>query len=127
MFLKRSTPLVMSVRTHLGYIPFEGRPHSYTMSNAEKFFIEQRKANLQPVKKVTYTFDPMTSNWNSLRNFMYYWQMKKVKATNVKMLTKTEILDDRSDPKILFDLHDGRQLEVIQQQWINNYKQWNIF
>ena len=43
---------------------------------------------------------------------MYYWQQKKVRATNLKLLIKTEILDDRSDPKILFDLNDGRQLEV---------------
>ena len=82
------------------------------MSNAEKFYLEHRRANLQPVKKVTYTFDPMTSNWNSLRNFMFFWQTKKVKATNVKLMTKTEIVDDRRQPQILFDLHDGRQLEV---------------
>ena len=43
---------------------------------------------------------------------MFYWQTKKVKATNVKLMTKTEILDDRSDPRVLFDLNDGRQLEV---------------
>ena len=43
---------------------------------------------------------------------MFYWQTKKVKATNVKLITKTEVLDDRSDPRVLFDLNDGRQLEV---------------
>ena len=110
--LKTVTPLVTSSRTHLGYIPFEGRLGGHSMSNAEKFYLEHRRANLQPVKKVTYTFDPMTSNWNSLRNFMFFWQTKKVKATNVKLMTKTEIVDDRRQPQILFDLHDGRQLEV---------------
>lgn len=67
---------------------------------------------MQPVKKVTYTFDPMTSNCDSMKSFMFYWQTKKVKATNVKLITKTEVLDDRSDPRILYDLNDGRQLEV---------------
>ena len=59
--LKTVTPLVMSVRTHLGYIPFEGRMGGHVLSNPEKFFIEHKKANLQPVKKVTYSFDPMTN------------------------------------------------------------------
>ena len=111
MLLKTVRPMVMSVRTHLGYIPFEGRMGGQ-LDNCGKFLLEHKRANMQPVKKVTYTFDPMTSNWNSLRNFMFYWQTKKVKATNVKLMTKTEILDDRSDPRVLFDLNDGRQLEV---------------
>merc|ERR1719270_2977749 len=84
----------------------------HILKNSQKFFIEHKKANLQPVKKVTYTFDPMTSNWKSLRHFMFFWSSKKVKATNGKLLTKTEIVDDRRDPKILFELNDGRELEV---------------
>ena len=111
MLLKTVSPMVMSVRTHLGYIPFEGRLGGQ-LSNCGKFLLEHKRANLQPVKKVTYTFDPMTSNCDSMRSFMFYWQTKKVRATNVKLITKTEVLDDRSDPRILFDLQDGRQLEV---------------
>ena len=38
-------------RTHLGYIPFEGRIGK-KLSNVEKFYIEAKRANLQPVKKV---------------------------------------------------------------------------
>ena len=83
------------------------------MNNAQKFYLEHKKANMQPVKKVTYTFDPMTPNVQSLRSIMFFWQTKKVKATNVKLITKTEIVDDRREPKILYDLNDGRQLEVI--------------
>ena len=103
--------MLMSVRTHLGYIPFEGRIGG-ELDNCGKFLLEHKRANMQPVKKVTYSFDPMKSNWSSLRSFMFYWQTKKVKATNVKLITKTEVLDDRSDPRVLFDLNDGRQLEV---------------
>ena len=112
MFLKSVTPLVTSVRTHLGYIPFEGRLGYQLQTNAQKFYSEHRKANLQPVAKVTYTFDPMTSNWNSLRNFMFFWQTKKVRATAPKLITKTEVVDDRREPKVLFQLTDGRELEV---------------
>jgi len=112
MFLKSVTPLVSSVRTHLGYIPFEGRLGYQLQTNAQKFYSEHKKANLQPVAKVTYTFDPMTNNWNSLRNFMFFWQTKKVKATAPKLVTKTEVVDDRREPRILFNLNDGRELEI---------------
>ncbi len=38
-------------RTHMGYIPFEGRI-GRKLSNVEKFYLEAKRANLQPVKKV---------------------------------------------------------------------------
>jgi len=104
-------PLVTSVRTHLGYIPFEGRVAA-PLSNMGKFLKEVKRANLQPCNKVTYTFDPMTMNCHSVRNFMFFWNTKKVKMTNVKMLTKLEIVDDRRDPTILMNLNDGRDLEI---------------
>eukprot|EP00092_Neocalanus_flemingeri_P022591 GFUD01024499.1.p1 GENE.GFUD01024499.1~~GFUD01024499.1.p1 ORF type:complete len:179 (+),score=37.65 GFUD01024499.1:57-539(+) len=111
MFLRTCPPLKTIVRTHLGYIPFEGRLGPQ-LNNMQKFILEHKKANLQPVTKVTYTFDPIKENYHSLRNFMFFWNTKKVKATNVKLLVKTEIVDDRRDPKITFDLNDGRQLEI---------------
>lgn len=105
------TPLLITVRTHLGYIPFEGRV-GRRLSNSEKFYIEAKRANLQPVKKVTYSFDPVREDHHSIRNFMYWWNNPKVLATNNKLLIKTEVVDDRREPKILFDLVDGRQLEI---------------
>lgn len=111
MFLKTCTPLKTLVRTHLGYIPFEGRL-GRRPTNITKFYEEHRNTNLQPVSKITYTFDPIKENYHSLRNFMFMWNSKKVRATNVKTIVKTEIVDDRRDPKITFDLNDGRQLEI---------------
>jgi len=99
------------VRTHLGYIPFEGRVGPQP-TNVQKFTRELAVANLQPVNKVTYTFDPMKENYHSLRNFMFFWNTKKVLRTNLKLLVKTEVVDDRRDPVILFDLKDGRTLEI---------------
>lgn len=102
---------VTAVRTHLGYIPYEGR-RATQMNNMIQFTLELKKANLQPVKKVTYTFDPMTSNCHSLRNFMFFWNTKKVRRTNVKMLQSTKIVDDRSEPTVVMNLNDGRDLEI---------------
>merc|ERR1719369_2083003 len=103
--------MISTVRTHLGYIPFEGRLGKH-LNNTMKFHLEMRKANLQPVIKVTYTFDPMTENCHTLRNFMFFLNTKKVKKTNLKMLSKVEIGDDRRDPTILMNLSDGRDLEI---------------
>jgi len=104
-------PQVESVRTHLGYIPFEGRVGK-KLSNTELFLHELKRANIQPVKKVTYTFDPMRQDFQSIRNFMYFWNRPKVLDTNPKIVIKTEIVDDRQEPCIKFNLQDGRDLEI---------------
>ena len=54
----------------------------------------------------------MTENCHSLRNFMFFWNTKKVRRTNLKMATKVSVVDDRSEPTILMNLNDGRDLEV---------------
>jgi hypothetical protein len=105
------TPLVTSVRTNLGYIPFEGRV-GRKLSNTEHFLFELRKANIQPAKKITYTFDPMREDYQSIRNFMYFWNRPKVLDTNIKVLIKTDIVDDRREPVILIELKDKRVIEV---------------
>ena len=72
--------LATAVRTHLGYIPFEGRL-SKPPTNVVKFIMELGRANVQPVTKATYTFDPMTPNSHSIRNFMFLWNTKKVRGS----------------------------------------------
>jgi len=104
-------PTIVPVRTHLGYIPFEGPLRPYP-TNQKKFHAALKVVNLQPVEKITYSFDPFTQDHHSLRNFMYFFNAKKIKVTNVKTIVKTSILDDRSDPKVTFDLNNGRQLEI---------------
>ena len=43
--------MLASVRTHLGYIPFEGRTAA-PPNQMVKFTLELKKANMQPVTKV---------------------------------------------------------------------------
>ena len=62
--------------------------------------------------QATYTFDPMTENCNSLRNFLFFWNTKKIRRTNLKLATKVSVVDNRSEPTILMNLNDGRDLEV---------------
>jgi len=109
--VQEASPQTISVRTHLGYIPFEGRL-GRKLSNKELFLKELRIANIQPVKKITYTFDPIREDYQSIRNFMYFWNKPKVLETNIKVIIKTDIVDDRREPVINFELTDGRNLEV---------------
>merc|ERR1712113_755742 len=44
--------------------------------------------------------------------FMFFWNTKKVRKTNLKMATKVTVVDDRSEPTILMNLNDGRDLEI---------------
>jgi len=104
-------PTLTSVRTHLGYIPFEGRV-GRKLTNTELFLQELKIANIQPVKKITYTFDPIREDFQSIRNFMFFWNKPKVLETNLKVLVKTEIVDDRREPVINFELNDGRTIEI---------------
>ena len=49
--LSARAPLLASVRTHLGYIPFEGRTAT-PPNDIVKFTLELKKANMQAVTKV---------------------------------------------------------------------------
>jgi len=109
--LSAAAPQKTFVRTHLGYIPFEGRL-GRKLTNKELFLKELKIANIQPVKKITYTFDPIREDYQSIRNFMYFWNKPKVLETNIKVIIKTDIVDDRREPVINFELTDGRELEV---------------
>jgi len=104
-------PVYVSVRTHLGYIPASGRIGRF-LAFEEKTLLEFRKLNVQPIKKATFTFDPMLENYHSIRNVMYFFNKPKVLEGNVKIIVKTDIVDDRRDPSISLDLNDGRTLEI---------------
>jgi len=104
-------PVYISVRTHMGYIPASGRIGRVPLKD-EQTLLEFRKLDVQPVKKATFTFDPMLANYHSIRNVMYFFNKPKVLEGNVKIIVKTEIVDDRREPTINLDLNDGRTLEI---------------
>lgn len=104
-------PVLVSSRTHLGYIPFEGRLGKQ-LSNDEAFYVEVRKMNIQPVKKATFSFDPIREDYQSIRNFMYFFHKPKVLDTNPKIIIKKDLVDDRSEPVLTLELADGRTLDI---------------
>ena len=68
----------------------------------------------------------MTENCHSLRNFMFFWNTKKVRKTNLKMATKVTVVDDRSEPTILMNLNDGRDLEVWKIGRVCSMYEWKL-
>ncbi|KAK5644084.1 hypothetical protein RI129_007929 [Pyrocoelia pectoralis] len=60
--------------------------------------------NLKPVKKIQVQFDPFHPQSHIPREFLFHITSPKVVTTNYNCLVKTNIVCDRSDPWIRFDL-----------------------
>jgi len=74
--------------------------------------VKQKKLiNLTPVKSVQFTFDPFAENIKSTREFLFYISEPKVRQTNLSCPIRTEIVCNRAEPTIVFQLKPD-----IQQQ-----------
>lgn len=94
------------VRHHTGYIPFEGR-HGPDRNCMDRKVVDQTKAlNLQPVAKIQFTFDPIREDVMSIRHFMFITSFPKVRKTNPRVIYKTSVVSDRSEPEIKVELVD---------------------
>lgn len=101
---------VVQVRTHMGYIPHEGRFGPDHNSHGMMFKNQRRLVNLQPVKSVAISFDPFTKRIADARSIMFTFSMKSVLDTNKKVIVKNEIKTDRSPPSLKVELNDGRKV-----------------
>jgi len=102
-------PTLMSVRTHLGYIPRQG-PANTRANEHEQTKIQIRKVNMKPVKKVHYKLDPFHPKPHSILNVMTHLSNEKIQKSNPKCLWKTEMVSDRSEPTIKIELNEGDSL-----------------
>ncbi|XP_053634165.1 large ribosomal subunit protein mL53 [Cherax quadricarinatus] len=66
--------------------------------------------NLKPVKKITFTFDPLSENGVVVRNLLNYFYLERVRETNLNCVLKTKIVSTRADPTVEVDLVDGKTL-----------------
>ena len=100
------------VRTHTGYIPFEGRVPNFDNPQIE-FYLKTRLINLQPVKKITFKFDPFTKNCAGVRDMIAVMASERVRRTNPKCGFKTDVVDDGSEPTMRVELggdHEGKKI-----------------
>ncbi|XP_029171104.1 uncharacterized protein LOC114940543 [Nylanderia fulva] len=90
-------------------VPFSGcRSRSAGVISA--IIAQLKRVNLTPVKKIDFRFDPFHRHVRHTRNFQYYISSPKVCATNPYCLMKTEIVCDKSDPTITFNLQSGEKI-----------------
>lgn len=103
----RAAPsVVVPDRRHSGYIPFTGRLGP--AATEESLFIRQMGlVDLKPVKKMTFTFDPIRKDVRSLRQWMHHMTAEKRKKTNVKCIFRFEVVSDRSEPTVKVELNEA--------------------
>jgi len=92
-------PITLQVRGHVGYLPAEGRLHPWETEEA-RTQKQIKRLNLQPVKRMHFSFDPFHESAKSIRHLIYHFSSEKVRGTNPKCVYKTDILSDRSEPTI---------------------------
>ncbi|XP_050447362.1 uncharacterized protein LOC126849505 [Cataglyphis hispanica] len=71
---------------------------------------EIKRVNLTPVKRIDFRFDPFHKQVKQTRDFQFYISAPRVCATNPYCLMKTEIVCDRSEPTITFNLQSGEKV-----------------
>ncbi|XP_071546770.1 large ribosomal subunit protein mL53 [Panulirus ornatus] len=64
--------------------------------------------NLQPVKKIVFTFDPFSENAVVVRNTLNYFHQERVRDTNPKCSVKVNVVSTRAEPNIEVKLVDGK-------------------
>lgn len=96
-------------RCHSGYIPFSGR-FDVRENDETRLHLHIKSLNLKPVSKIHFQFDPFRKEIRSLRDLMVFLSYPKVRNTNGKCVYKTDVLSDRSDPRISIKLQTGHKL-----------------
>ncbi|KAG7198080.1 hypothetical protein KM043_018248 [Ampulex compressa] len=92
-------------------IPFSGtRTRSKGIISA--IAKQLRILNLKPVKRVVVQFDPFHEQAKETRDFLFHISGAKIAATNPNCIIKTNILCDRSEPTITFNLESGDKVLV---------------
>ncbi|CAL8074018.1 unnamed protein product [Orchesella dallaii] len=86
---------------------------------------EVKRVSLQPVQRVTYTFDPFHENAKTVRDLMFILSFPKIRETNYKCAFKTNVVCDRSEGSVECKLENGKSvlfktgnlttLEILQQ------------
>ncbi|KAK2582275.1 hypothetical protein KPH14_004618 [Odynerus spinipes] len=90
-------------------IPFSGtRTRS---SGVIAAITKQLKAiNLKPVDKIVVQFDPFHEKVKETRSFLAYLSSPKIFSTNPSCILKTNVVCDRSEPTVTFNLTTGNKI-----------------
>jgi len=101
--------LIVPNRTHLGYIPRQGRSKQYD-DPWSRTKLQLIKVNMKPVKRVHYTFDPFHPRVDSIRHVIHHYSCERIQKSNPKCIFKTEVVCNRSEPTLKVELDEGNSL-----------------
>ncbi|CAL1680382.1 unnamed protein product [Lasius platythorax] len=90
-------------------VPFSGT-RTRSLGSISSIIKHLKRVNLTPVKRIDFRFDPFHKHVKHTRDFQYYISAPKICATNPYCLMKTEIVCDRSEPTITFNLQSGEKV-----------------
>ncbi|CAO4363830.1 unnamed protein product [Caenorhabditis nigoni] len=79
---------------------------------AERLALATRALNLQKVKSIDISMDPLHHDNLSIRTFWHSIMAPKVRLTNPNVRVKTEIRNDRRGPFFVTTLDDGSKLHI---------------
>ncbi|XP_045615452.1 large ribosomal subunit protein mL53 [Procambarus clarkii] len=71
---------------------------------------QSKLLNLTPVKKITFSFDPLEEKAIVVRRLLNFFYIERVRETNLNCMLKTNVLSTRADPTVEVNLVDGRTL-----------------
>ncbi|KAG7176229.1 39S ribosomal protein L53, mitochondrial-like [Homarus americanus] len=83
--------------------------------------------NLKPVKRITFSFDPLSEKAIVVRHTLNFFHLEKVRESNLKCLLKTTVLSTRADPTIEVKLVNGKTLlfKAVNLQPLEILKKFN--
>nr|XP_012218569.1 PREDICTED: 39S ribosomal protein L53, mitochondrial [Linepithema humile]XP_012218570.1 PREDICTED: 39S ribosomal protein L53, mitochondrial [Linepithema humile] len=91
-------------------IPFSGTLTRAPGGVYSAILKQLKRVDLKPVKKINIRFDPFHEHVIDTRNFLQYITSSKISATNPYCSIKTEIVCDRSEPTVTFNLQAGEKI-----------------
>ncbi|XP_075213151.1 mitochondrial ribosomal protein L53 [Lycorma delicatula] len=91
-------------------IPFTGILRGSSGGLSSGIAKQINSLNLKPVKRILLKFDPFTPESVETRSFLYSITSKKARDSNPACPIKTEVLCDRSEPSVHFQLTNGESV-----------------
>lgn len=110
---------VVPVRTHFGYLPFEGR---YPNDKTEKYIQRQqiKAINLKPVKRVVFNVDPLHPRSSSIRRLMTLMSSEKITKTGPKTAFKYDF-SKKGEPEVTLTFHDNDSKALFKMAYLTEH------
>ncbi|XP_003741693.1 39S ribosomal protein L53, mitochondrial [Galendromus occidentalis] len=87
--------------------------HMHRQLLERTLFTTLKNMQLRPVKRMNFQFDPFHPQVSSIRDCLFHMNGEKLRLTNPSCSMKTEIVCDRSPPRIDLLLNEGQRYRIL--------------